>query len=108
MQATIVRIDVNTASFHLVTASHASPSARSHLFRQCFASLHAPLHDSAACQWSDLLFTVNRGFDLNQIAFMFPTSVQEDIFYDLHHTLIRQACACVIHPSVFIRVLAGM
>ena len=51
-------------------------------------SMCAKLHG-----YNDLLFTVNRGFDLNQIASMFPKSVQEDIFYDLHHTLIRQARA---------------
>jgi len=39
--------------------------------------------------YNELLFTVNRGFDLQEIASMFPKSVQEDIFFDLHHSLVR-------------------
>ena len=44
--------------------------------------------------YSELLFSINRGFDLNEIASMFPTNLQEDIFYVLHERLVRQARAC--------------
>ena len=39
--------------------------------------------------YHELLFSVNRGFDLYQIAAMFPSSVQSEVFYEEHAPRLR-------------------
>lgn len=39
--------------------------------------------------YHELLFSVNRGFDLHQIAMMFPSSVQKEVFHEEHAPRLR-------------------
>ena len=58
--------------------------------------------------YNELLFTVNRGFDLQEIASMFPKSVQEDIFFDLHHSLVRLVPMFADADDNFVRAIVRL
>ncbi|KAL1520748.1 hypothetical protein AB1Y20_022314 [Prymnesium parvum] len=56
--------------------------------------------------YNDLLFAINRGFDLHQIASIFPVNLQEDIFFLLHEHLLRKVPIFDGCHTEFVRALA--
>jgi len=56
--------------------------------------------------YNDLLFAINRGFDLHAIASIFPVNLQEDIFFLLHEHLLRKVPIFDGCHDEFVRALA--
>ena len=58
--------------------------------------------------YHDLLFQINHGFDLQQIAGIFPRNVQEDTFFFMYEHVIRQVPMFAVTDNNFIRALVRM
>ena len=55
--------------------------------------------------YNELLFSVSRGFDLEQIAAGLPTSMQEEITYDMHENMVRNVPIFAGQDDNFFRVV---
>jgi len=58
--------------------------------------------------YHDLLFSINRGFDLQQIASIFPRNVQEDTFFFMYEQIVRKVPMFNVCDDNFIRTLVRL
>jgi len=74
---------------------------------QEFTRLHKLSEDTASRLqgYSELLFSLNRGLNMHEIAAMFPTNVQEDIYIGLHETMLRKVPLFAHCDNTFLRAL---
>lgn len=72
-------------------------------FHRLPPSIRAKLHG-----YHDLLFSINRGFNLERIAAIFPRNVQEDTYFFMYERIVRRVPMFNATDDSFIRALVRL